>query len=78
MLRDYFQSPLIRDLKISVVTDLDGAADDSSSVIGLEKVCKQIVLFLLVLVESFLLQVNDLCHGSTEIHHSIGSVSSLQ
>lgn len=59
-------------------TDLNGAADDSSTVVDLQQVFKQLVLSFLVLVESFCLQVDGLSHRSTEIHHSVPSVSSLQ
>lgn len=60
------------------VSDLNGAADDSSSVVNLQDILKQLLLLFLILVESSVLQVDDFTHSAAEIHHGVPSVAPLQ
>lgn len=60
------------------MTDLNGAAYDSSTIVNLQQILKQLVLLFLVLVESSFLQVDDFTHSAAEIHHSVSSISPLQ
>lgn len=60
------------------MSDLNGAAYDSSTLVNLQEILKQLVLLFLVLVESSFLQVDELTHSAAEIHHGVSSVSSLQ
>lgn len=60
------------------MSDLNGAAYDSSTVVNLQEILKQLVLLFLVLVESSSLQVDEFTHSAAEIHHGVSSVSPLQ
>lgn len=60
------------------MSDLNGAAYDSSTVVNLQEILKQLVLLFLVLVEGSFLQVDDFTHSAAEIHHGVSGVSPLQ
>lgn len=60
------------------MSDLNGAAYDSSTIVNLQQILKELVLLFLVLIESSFLQADHFTHSTAEIHHSVSGVSPLQ
>lgn len=60
------------------MSDLNGAAYYSSTVVDFQQILKQLVLFSLILVVSAFLQVDGLSHSPAEVNHGVASVATLQ
>lgn len=64
--------------QVKSASDLNGAADDSPTVVNLQEILKQLILLFLILVESSVLQVDEFTHSAAEIHHGVPGVPPLQ
>lgn len=60
------------------MSDLNGAAYYSFTVVDFQQILKQLVLFSLILVVSVFLQVDGLSHSPAEVNHGVAGVAALQ